>query len=469
MADEQIAVVGVDATDDPLCASLDPATAIAQRPRTGWAANISPPLVDERDDRAAGNRQRGVSRSSPANRSSSRQNFAASVQPVETYIVRSTKHYNVDKMENRRLEGPAEARRCRLILNATWILVAALIAGCSKPPSPTPPSPPPPPAPVIDPWVAARAEADAKLERLHAAEGMPGVQAAVLAGGAVVWQAARGTTPEGAEVTSTSRFPLASVSKIATVLLLARLVADRRVDLDAAVSTYVPSWSDAGPAITVRQLAGHLAGIRHYTMADFGRSKTYAHLADAAADIFAADPRIAAPGERYAYSSWGFTLLGAVLEGAAQRSYLELLDRELVKPTGVALTADPDASARWPAGGLLGTAVDLVRLGSLVLPGATYVAPGIVATMLTSQQTRTGETTGVGLGWRVGADPEGRRIAHHAGNLPNARSVVIVYVDLGVVVALMSNRGGSPDDVERAAGELAAPFLPSSHRDASAR
>ena len=37
---------------------------------------------------------------------------------------------------------------------------------------------------------------------------------------------------------------------------------------------------------------------------------------------------------------------------------------------------------------------------------------------------------------------------------------MVVYLEYGVVVALMSNRGNSPADVERAAGELATPFLP---------
>ncbi|HLL24408.1 MAG TPA: serine hydrolase domain-containing protein [Kofleriaceae bacterium] len=316
------------------------------------------------------------------------------------------------------------------------------------------PAPPPP-----DRWVATRAEADARLARLHAAEGMPGVQAAVYAGGGVVWQAARGTAKDGTAVTPTTPFPLASVSKVVTALLLGRLVARGDVGLDAAVSSYVPAWRDAGAATTVRQLAGHLGGVRHYMLSDLGRTKTYARLADAVTDIFASDARVAEPGERYAYSSWGYTLLGAVLESAANSSFLELLDRELARPTGIALTGDPGATGRWPAGGLLGSAVDVVRIGSLLLPDARFVPPEVLATMLAPQQTRAGVATGVGLGWRVGADAAGRRIAHHAGNMPDARSVVVVYLDLGVVVALMSNRQNSPEDVEAAARELAAPFL----------
>ena len=285
---------------------------------------------------------------------------------------------------------------------------------------------------------------------------MPGVQAAVLVGDDVVWEAARGTTEASAPLTSGTPMRLASVSKLVTAMLLARLVAAGRVALDEPVSTYVPGWP-AEPPITVRQLAGHLGGIRHYTVADLGRSGSHGRLADAARAIFASDPREAAPGARYHYSSWGYTLLGAVLEGASQRPYLALIERELAWP--IQFVGEPDASARWPGGGLLATAADVVRLGRLVLPAAGYLPPALITTMLTSQQTLDGTPTGVGLGWRIGTDTAGRRIAHHAGNMQGARSVVIVYLEHGVVVALISNERNTPADVEAAAGELVAPFL----------
>ncbi|MEJ7596437.1 MAG: serine hydrolase domain-containing protein [Kofleriaceae bacterium] len=319
---------------------------------------------------------------------------------------------------------------------------------------------PPQPAPRrLDPpirWAAACAEAEARLGRLHERERMPGVQAAVIGRDGVIWQAARGTTEAGAPLTPTMPMRLASVSKVVTAMLLARMVAAGRIELDAQVSTYVPSWP-ADPPVTVRELAGHLGGIRHYNISDLGRIERHATLADAARDIFAADPREAVAGTRYHYSSWGYTLLGAALEGAAQMPYLALLDRELAWP--IRIVGDPDATARWPAGGLLATASDVAQLGRLVLPEAGYLPRALLATMLTSQHTVDGKPTGVGLGWRVGTDAAGRKIAHHAGNMQSARSVVVVYLELGVVVALLSNERNTPSDVELAAGTLAEPFL----------
>ncbi len=352
-------------------------------------------------------------------------------------------------------------RRAAVI--ATLAIVGG--AGCEGSPSRSRPSA----APDVDRWQGARGAADAVLRQLHDAERMPGVQAAVLVDATVIWEAARGATPEGVPITTTTRLPLASVSKVATAMILARLVAAGQLRLDATVSSWVPQWPDDGAPITVAQLAGHLGGVRHYTLADVARTKRYPRLADAVAEIFAADPRVAVPGARYVYSSWGYTLLGAVLEAAAQTSFLALVERELARPAGVGLVGDPAASARWPSGGLLGTAADLVRLGRLVLPGADFVPPAMIAALLTPQQTVDGTATGVGLGWRVGVDDAGRRIAHHAGNMPGARAVVVVYLDRGVVVALMSNQMNTPAAVELAAGTVAAPFLDVVATDGSAR
>ena len=67
--------------------------------------------------------------------------------------------------------------------------------------------------------------------------------------------------------------------------------------------------------------------------------------------------------------------------------------------------------------------------------------------MMTSQTTRAGEATGVGLAWRVGEDSGGRRIWHHAGNQSGARAVLIVWPDHGVAVAVCTNLSDTPRDI----------------------
>ena len=59
-------------------------------------------------------------------------------------------------------------------------------------------------------------------------------------------------------------FFLASISKPLAVTAAARLYEQGKLDLDAPISEYVKSWPEKHPPITVRQIASHTSGIRHY-------------------------------------------------------------------------------------------------------------------------------------------------------------------------------------------------------------
>src|SRR3989442_525555 len=67
-----------------------------------------------------------------------------------------------------------------------------------------------------------------------------------------------------APITAETQFRIGSVSKPLTADAVVQLVDAHRLDLDAPVQRYLPSFPDKGAPITTRLLAGHLAGIRHY-------------------------------------------------------------------------------------------------------------------------------------------------------------------------------------------------------------
>ena len=360
--------------------------------------------------------------------------------------------------------------RARLLLAGCLLMAAALPAQT---------------APQAVPGRAGRAQAFA--EALRTKVGSPGLSAAVAVGGKVVWSEGFGLADveNQVPVRPESRFRVGSLSKLLTVAAAARLVEQGRLDLDAPVQRYVPSFPDKGQPITARQLAGHLAGIRHYIPADFVNppTKTYERTTDAL-EIFAQDPLLQPPGTKYSYSSFGYNLLGAVIEGASGKEYLGAVDELVIQPLGLRnIVADRpqpivehrvrfylrdgdgalrnerpiDSSYKWPSAGYLATAEDLVRLASAHLkPG--FLKADTLALLFISQKTASGEETGVGLGWRIGRDAAGRRILHHGGAIEGGRAFVLLYPDQGVAVALLANlsRAGFAEDE---AMELAAIFL----------
>ena len=62
------------------------------------------------------------------------------------------------------------------------------------------------------------------------------------------------------------------------------------------------------------------------------------------------------------------------------------------------------------------------------------------------------------VGWRLGADYLGRRIIHHSGVTDGARSVLLLYPDQGMAVAVLSNARWTAS-MEATAASFASVFL----------
>lgn len=318
------------------------------------------------------------------------------------------------------------------------------------------------------------------VQQLIERGGVPGMQAAVAVNGQLVWSEAFGAADleQHVPVTRSTRFRIGSVSKSFTAAALARLVDDRRIDLDTPIKHYVPAVPSE--TMTVRQVAGHLSGIRNYRGAEFINREQFDTVA-AAVNVFISDPLLSEPGTKFAYSSYNYTLLSAAIEAAAGRPYLEYLDVAVLKPLQLRATradvSDPlilgrarlyeetkdgvanapwlNLSNKWAAGGLLSTAEDIVGLAlGVTAPG--YLSPQTARLLFTPQRTVSGEAVNYGIGWRT--DPAGSRQVWHGGEAMGARAFVLMDPDTRSVVALTSNLGGAPFD-EKDARELLAVFV----------
>ena len=113
--------------------------------------------------------------------------------------------------------------------------------------------------------------ADEILAEIASNHAIPAVAGSVWKGDGVGWSGGVGfvNLEQGTPVTQDSKFRLGSVSKVLTASLAGILVQEGAVDLDMDIRTYVPSFPDKGHTITLRQLLGHLGGIRHYVRTDF--------------------------------------------------------------------------------------------------------------------------------------------------------------------------------------------------------
>ncbi len=301
--------------------------------------------------------------------------------------------------------------------------------------------------------------------------GIPGLAIAVAVDGRIVFSEGFGYADleQRVPVWPTTKFRIASISKPLTAVGLMELVQAGKVDLDAPVQKYVPSFPDKGAVITVRMIAGHLGGIRHYQGDEFLIQRHYDSVLEAL-KIFESDPLVSPPGTKFNYSSYGFNLVSAVIESASGENFVSYMQNRVYAPLGLVHTAADDNkqiveersrfyelpkggtvvnapyvdnSYKWAGGGLLSTAEDLTRFGSAMLQPGLLDARSL-QTMLTAQKTTAGESTGYGIGWGIQKSASGKLIYEHSGGAVGGTSQLIVYPESHVVVAVIANVSSAP-------------------------
>ena len=315
-------------------------------------------------------------------------------------------------------------------------------------------------------------------------QNLPGLSVAVGAGGEIVWAEGFGWADleSQAPVTPKTRFRIGTASKVLTSAALGLLMEGGRLKLDAEIQTYVPEFPKKEWPVTVRQLMGHLAGVRN----DGGdESPLYSQHCERTVEgirSFADSSLLFEPGTQYRYSSYGWILLSAAVEAAADEPFLAFMRTQVFKPLAMDDTvadsatepmpdratpyfprfaADPryglhlmrpiDYSCYSGASAFLSTPSDLVRFAMAIQSGLrhgsggrrTLLQPATVQLLQTSQRLPSGEETGYGLGWdleNVTLDGQATRMVGHDGeSLGGMVGSLMTFPDRGLVVAVISN------------------------------
>jgi serine beta-lactamase-like protein LACTB len=311
---------------------------------------------------------------------------------------------------------------------------------------------------AIEPTVSA------EMERL----GIPGLTAALVVDGEVQWTKGFGiadienAVPARAETI----YRIASLSKAITAVAALQLAERGKLDLDAPIQRYVPSFPEKPWPLTSRQLLCHQSGIRHEAPDEWGSTRHYSGACDAL-DIFQDDPLLFAPGLRAEYSTYGFNLLGCVVESVSGMRFVDYLKEDVFGPAGMDQTrADDvfeiipnraagyvrlgsgglansrlaDTSNKIPGGGLCSTATDIARF-ALAVQSGRLLKPETLKAMLTPQRTTDGHKTGYGLGFLLG-NWRGRREVWHHGGQPRVSTLLYMQPDHRLALVFLANLEG---------------------------
>ena len=342
---------------------------------------------------------------------------------------------------------------------------------------------------------------DSLIQSIKSSEQIVGLSVGVVKDGEIVYLKGFGLSDSEQNVSATeeSLYRAASVSKPITGLISMKLKEKNKLDFNENIRTYIPEYpTKPEGTITSAHLLSNQSGIIHYSGTSNGQfcSEEYDWMARDeyinnhldhydpidAMNIFKDQKICFTPGDHYQYTTWGFCLMGAVIERASGTSYEQALYDEIVNPLGLpflqpelqthrpydnevkgyefdndgniittpsSYTDYIDISYKVPGGGLVCTVIDLALL-----------IKGIVNRQLLDDQLldewsqqripTDGENPYYGYGIGSGLR-NGDRLLNHSGSQAQTATLIYFSPDNRNGLAIMSNtRGVSLWDLARA-------------------
>lgn len=274
-------------------------------------------------------------------------------------------------------------------------------------------------------------------------------------------------------VTSQTRFPIYSVSKVYASALTHQLADAGRLVLDEPVGRYLPelpAWRDS---VTIRHLLAHVSGLKDYSDLPGYDEAVNAGTANESHFVALAlqQPLQFLPGSNWVYSNTGYALVERLVERVSGMPFARHLRAGILAPGQLRATStDCDATRvatgytwAWRAGlkgdslvvskgrnarqnlaavgGLCSTAPEVARFAAQLLQGQ-HVQSRSLANM--SRRIPEGVAQS-GAGLFVHEDDEGL-ILEHGGGGGNGNAHVIAFVRDSLVLAAIANSGGAELD-----------------------
>jgi CubicO group peptidase (beta-lactamase class C family) len=303
---------------------------------------------------------------------------------------------------------------------------------------------------------------------------LPGLSVAVGVGGDIVWAEGFGWADleNRVPVAPDTPFKIGMASKVLTSAAVGLLLEKGRIEPDDEIQTYVPEFPKKPWPVTLRQLMGHLAGVRN-DAGDEGPLSEHCERTVEGLRLFADRSLLFEPGTRYRYSNYGWILVSAAVEAAADEPFFRFMRTQIFEPLGMDATradsatepipdraafyfprfaADPrygedgarrvDYSCFAGSGAFLSTPSDLVRFG-MAIDSGKLLQPATVELLQTPQRLSSGEETGYGLGWDIEtvelAGGPTRSVGHDGEVMGGMVVSFLTFPERGIVVAVASN------------------------------
>lgn len=277
----------------------------------------------------------------------------------------------------------------------------------------------------------------------------------------------------GAPADTTTRYRVASITKLFTSVLVMQLHQEGRLHVDSAIAKYLPDYPGEGAdRVTLHQLLNHTSGIEN-----FDREQSFQeavengleryqkpHTTDELLARCCSGKLVGEPGAAFAYNNADYIVLGKIIERVAGKPYEAVLQERILGPLGLRETGMlrqdtvmsrlaptyfyPDDTGRlindlpmfpqnwYAAGAMYSTAPDLLVFADALFGGDRLLGAEARARLLAPGQ----DDYGYGL-WSYSFTRNGtrHRVAKRPGSIMGANAVLYRLLDRGATIILLAN------------------------------
>ena len=307
-------------------------------------------------------------------------------------------------------------------------------------------------------------KADRVLKKLVRKKKIPGIAITITKNGSTQYSKGYGYADLEKETLvdpAITIFRVGSVSKPIAAAGLAKMVANGQLKLSDSIHNCVSYFPKKHLDFTLKQLGGHLAGIRNYKGNEFMNNKPLTIKEGVA--LFEKDSLLFKPGEGYFYTSFSWNLLSLAMQEVAKKPFEDIVKDEVLIPLGLSKTF-PDKQQevtdkavfyrkkrrrefveaspvnnffKLAGGGYLSTSEDISKLGNAYLTNE-FLSKQVKEEFVTSQ--RIGDKlTYYGVGWQASYDHKNRPYFGHIGNGLGGYGIFYVYPEENIVVSILMN------------------------------
>lgn len=309
------------------------------------------------------------------------------------------------------------------------------------------------------------------IELFIKTEQIPGLSVSVSNNGKLIWSEGFGVSNIETKVKVTpneTQFRIASISKPITASALAKLIDDGLLNLDESLYTYLPNYPKKKYDFTIRQIGGHLSGIRHYKGREFILNKKMT--ITEGLSIFKNEPLLFKPQSQFKYSTYGWNLLSEVIQTVAKTPFNDYMNATIFKPLKMEYTTLDISDSIMPnrahfytktkankivpgqpvsneykvaGGGFLSTTEDLIHFGNEII-NPTLLKTESLNELLKPQKTTDGKSTNYGVGFGVSKTKTGTIKYLHSGIGIGASTILLLYPEEKIVIAILTNLSKAP-------------------------